>query len=146
MFLFIFLSRVIIIHRLKTAHLNIDELSSLASELTNTTKLIDNAEFRICKIFKIAKDVEILLIVEISLSMTIVEDTRDFLRRVAIELLNDNVFKKIHDYLQNQVQRISTEDMSFNTTYQFYRIDSNSELLYLISRFDSNKLCILKTL
>jgi hypothetical protein len=90
-----------IIYRSKTAHLNVDELSRLASELTNTTKLIDNAEFKICKIFKIAKDVEILSLVEISFSVTIIEDTKNFLRRVAIELLNDDVFKKIHDSLRN---------------------------------------------
>ena len=85
-------------------------------------------------------------IVRLTMSIIVIKDINDFLKRVVKELTMNDVFKKIYTHLQNQIQRISFDENKLSTLYQFYRLNVDFQLLYLVSRSKSDRFCISKIL
>jgi hypothetical protein len=119
MFLSTFLSRMTIVYRSKKTHQNANDLSRLVS------RSIEKRLF---------------------LSTIIIENKNKFFDHLANALSENDIFRKIHKHLNDQVERTKNDENEINTTYQFYRLNSNTDFLYLISQFDSNRFCILKAL
>jgi hypothetical protein len=85
-------------------------------------------------------------VVRIAMSVIIIKDIDDFLDRVVKKMKIDDVFKKIYAHLQKQIRRIAINNEEVNILYQFYRLDLESRLFYLMNRSKSNRFCILKVL
>jgi hypothetical protein len=149
MFLSTFLSRMIIRHRSEITHLNANELSRLSSDSVDFESTLERIEEIEKSIFEMPHEEHTKVesnVVRIAMSVTIIKDIDDFLDRVVKKLKIDDVFKKIYAHLQKQVRRIAISNEEVNILYQFYRLDLESRLLYLVNRSKSNRLCILKVL
>ena len=116
MFLFMFLFRMTMIHRAETAHRNANELFYLF----------------------------FMLNLEISLSIVILFDQKNLLAQIANQLLVDKFFVKIMKKLKTPIEKIKNDDDESKTFYQSYRMNSITNLLYLKSKSNFDKLCISK--
>jgi hypothetical protein len=119
MFLSTFLPKMTIVHRSEKAHQNANDLSRLASRPIEE---------------------------RLSLPTIIIEDKNGFFDHLANALPENGTFRKIHKHLSDQVERTKNDEDEANTTYQFYRLNSDTGLLYLVSQPDPNRLCIPKAL
>lgn len=136
MFLFTLFSRMIIWHKFDITHLNVDDLSRLTFNLKNENEF---------DVFNEKRKIELSFIRK-TMSITIIKNINDFLKRVVKKLMINDIFKKIYAHLQKQIQKIDVNNKRLNTFYQFYKLDLDFKLLNLVSRSESNKLCILKAL
>jgi hypothetical protein len=69
-----------------------------------------------------------------------------FLDSVRDEIPKDDVFSKIFEKIKDQMRKPEDFDEGKSSTYQSYRLDPNSNLLYLIERTGSDRLCVPKKL
>jgi hypothetical protein len=128
MFLFTFLSRMIIIHRFEKDHLNANELSRLVC--------IDDDESE----RKIQKNEFV-----ISLSVVTNSANSNFLNIVRKTILKNEIFDKIFQKIKKQMQNSEFNEDNM-IKYQSYRLNFESKLLYLIEITNSDRLCILEKL
>lgn len=116
MYLSTFFSKMIIIHRIEKIHQNANNLSRLS---TKNVKM---------KIF----------------FNTIIADDDNLLKKIANELFKNKIFAKITKKLKNQMKKTKNEKNNFKTKYQFYKMNSKTNLFYFKNKFHSDKLCISK--
>jgi hypothetical protein len=129
MFFFTFLSKMIIIHRFDKNHFNANKLSKLI--------FVENDK----KNQKIVqKDDENDFILTLFISTKIAYS--NFLNVVHDEILKNDIFEKIFQKIINQMKNSKNFNEIVNFNYQSYRVNSESKLLYLTKRTDSNRLCI----
>jgi hypothetical protein len=69
-----------------------------------------------------------------------------FLDSVRDEIPKDDVFSKIFEKIKDQMRKSEDFDEGKSSTYQSYRLDPNSNLLYLIERTGPDRLCVPKKL
>lgn len=118
MYLFTYLSRINIIYSFERNYNNVDNLSKLSINYTKT----------IC-----------CLVVIIAIDKEFLHDFRDALKI-------DSYFRKVYKKLEKQVKNITKNFERSNIVYQFYRLNINIELLYLVNKLNSNRVFILKSL
>ncbi len=129
MFLFTFLSKMTIIHRLDKNYFNADELSRLTfvendkEEQKNTQKNDEN-------------DFILTLLISTEIAHL------NFLDVVRDEILKNDVFKRIFQKIINQMKNSKNFIEIVNFKYQSYRLNSESKLLYFTKRTNSDRLCI----
>ncbi len=128
MFLFTFLSRMIIIHRFEKNHLNANELSRLVC--VND----DESERKTQKIEFV-----------ISLSIVANNANSSFLKVVRKIIFKDDVFDKIFQKIKKQMQNSEFSENNM-IKYQFYRLNLESNFLYFIEITSSDRLCIFEKL
>lgn len=83
MFLSTFFFRMSICHKLEITYLNVNELSRFKSNSDKNVLDVSNKKSRIKSNF-----------IRMTMSVTIIKNTDDFLKRVAKELIIDDIFKK----------------------------------------------------
>ena len=74
--------------------------------------------------------------------IVIIADQNDLLIKIVFELSNDSSFEKIMTKLKNQIETIKNENDDFQKKFQYYRLNTNTNLFYLKNKFESNRLCI----
>ena len=115
MFLFIFLSKMTIVHRSKKFHLNVNEFSRF--RLENET---------------------------ISFSITIITDEKIFLKKIVANLFKNKTFVKIMTKLKKFKKQTKNAKNDSILKYQSYRwIDS--KLFYFKIKFNFDRFCISET-
>ena len=62
--------------------------------------------------------------------------------KIAFEFSNDFNFEKIMTKLKNQIEVIKNENDDFQKKFQYYRLNTNTNLFYLKNKFEPNRLCI----
>ena len=118
MYLSIYLFRMKIVHRARKSHNNVDELSRLLIIYVNAYAY---------------------LVVTIEVNEKSLDKFKKFLKF-------DSIFKRIYEKLQQQTQNTINDVNDSITMYQFYRFDIDSDLLYLVNRFNFDRMCILTVL
>ena len=113
MFFAKFKSRIIIIHKSNTQHQNIDELSKLLREFD-----------------------------QITFSINVIFDEKNFLKKIAKIFSTNRIFVKIMKKLKNQIEKIKNNDENSLTKYQIYKLNSETNLLYVKNKSNSDKICI----
>jgi hypothetical protein len=129
MFLFTFLSKMTIIHRFDKNYFNANELSRLIF-VEN-----DKEDQR-----NVQKNDENDFILMLFISTKIAHS--NFVNVVRDEIFKNDVFEKIFQKIINQMKNSENFNEIVNFKYQSYRLDSESKLLYLTKRTDSDRLCI----
>ena len=117
MYLFTFLFKMTIVHRIEKIHQNVDDLSRLFTKTKTETN---------------------------NLSNVVVANDEDLLKKIADELSNDKTFEKVIKKLKNQIKKTKNDDEKFKTKYQSYRMNSNTNFLYFKNRFYFKRFCISK--
>lgn len=79
-------------------------------------------------------------------SIVVITTNNDFLIKLRDDLKSDPHFRKIYDKIEQQVKDIANNFEESNTMYQSYRLSVDDELLHLINKFNSNRICILNSL
>ncbi len=128
MFLFTFLSRMIIIHKFEKNHLNADELSRLVCVNDDESEK------------KTQKNESV-----ISLSIVVDFANSNFLKVVRKAVFTDDVFDKIFQKIKDQLQNSEFNEDNM-IKYQSYRLNFESNLLYFIEITNSDRLCIFEKL
>lgn len=105
MFLSTFFSRMIIRHRLETTHLNVNDLSRLKFDTQKQNNVLD--------LTNVDEEIESNTI-RIVMSIMIIKDIDNFLKRVVKKLAINDVFRKIYTHFQKQIQRIAINDEKLN--------------------------------
>ena len=113
MFFAKFKSQMIIIHKSSTQHQNANELSKLFREFN-----------------------------QITFSINVIFDEKNFLKKIAKKLSTNRIFVKIMKKLKNQIEKIKNNDENSLTKYQVYRLNSKTNLLYVKSKSNSDRICI----
>ena len=103
-----------IVHRAEKNHNNVDELSRLLIIYMNA---------------------HVYLVVTIKAN-------EKFLDKLKKSLKSDSIFKRIYEKLQQQTQNIMNDVNDSITIYQFYKLDIDSDLLYLVNRLSFDRVCI----
>ena len=114
MYLSIYLSRMKIVHRAKKNHNNVDELSRLL----------------------------IIYVHAHAYLVTTIETSEKFLDKLKKSLKSNSIFKRIYEKLQQQTQNTMNDVNDSITMYQSYRFDIDNDLLYLVNRFNFDRVCI----
>ena len=113
MFLAKFESRMTIIHKSKTQHQNVDDLSKLLCESD-----------------------------QITFSVNVIFGEKDLLKKIAKKLFIDRIFVKMMKKLNDQIEKIKNNEKNSSTKYQVYRLNFETNLLYVKNRSDFDKICI----
>ena len=74
--------------------------------------------------------------------VVVVQAEKEFLKEIAAGLPKDPHFGKIHGHLKKQVKETETLESGPQATYQSYRLDIDSQLLYMLERSAPDRLCI----
>ena len=109
-----------IIHKIETNHQNADELFKLSFSMNKDKK-------------------------ESALSMIIISNDENFLKKIVENFEFDRIFFKIITKLKTLINEIENHDDNWKIIYQSYKMNSSNDLLYLRQKLDSNKLCISNT-
>ncbi len=118
MYLFTYLSRIIIVYRLERNHNNANDLSRLSINYANAN----------CY-----------------LVITIVVN-KEFLHSLRDALKIDLHFRKIYEKIEKQVKDIAKNFENPSIVYQSYQLNANIELLYLINKLNLDRVYISKLL
>ena len=103
-----------IIHKTKKIHQNANELF----------RLFTKSDSNIC------------------LSVAIIFDENNFLKKIAEKLFADRAFEKIFKKLKNQIEKTKNKDEKSATEYQSYRLDDETRLFYLRNKPYFERICI----
>ncbi len=125
MFLSTFFSRMTIILKSKKIYLNANKLSRLVC-------INDDLEKN-----KFQKS---NFVISFSINVETIEI--DFLEHVKKNFFQDDVFEKILKKILNQIKQFENKNKQFTSIYYFYKLNSKRNLLYLMKKFDSNRLFI----
>ena len=149
MFLSTFLPRMKIRHRSKKTHQNANDLFRLPSEPENEKIKImfTIVEKQFEKIFQFevnqkSENSENFESKSKKNFIVIIANQSDFLIKIAFELSDDSNFEKIMTKFKNQIEAIKDENNDFQKKFQYYRLNTDTELFYLKNKFESNRLCI----
>ncbi len=118
MYLFTYLSRIIIVYRLKKNHNNANDLLRLLINYANAS----------C-----------YFVITIVVNKEFFHSFRDALKI-------DSHFRKIYKKIEKQVKNIAKNFKNLNIVYQLYRLNANIELFYLINKLNLDRVYISKLL
>jgi hypothetical protein len=128
MFFFTFFSRMIIIHKSNKNHLNANELSKLVCIDDDERKRKNQKNEFVISLFIIANNAN-----------------SSFLNVVRKIILKNDVFDKIFQKIKKQMHNSEFNENNM-IKYQCYRLNFESNLLYLIEITSSDRLCIFEKL
>ena len=102
-----------IIHKSKTQHQNADDLSKLSCKFDT-----------------------------IMFSVNVISDGKNLLKKIAKKLFIDRIFVKMMKKLNDQIKKIKNNEKNSSTKYQVYRLNFETDLLYVKNRSNFDKICI----
>ena len=138
MFISTFLPRMEIKHRPGKTHQNADGLSHLPSRSEEEVKVMPTRTEE-----EPGKDTPQPEIDQDPEGPTVViADQSDLLTKMAFELPNDPSFGKIMAKLKNQIEAIRDENNDSQKKFQYYRLNTDTGLLYLKNKSEPDRLCI----
>ena len=103
-----------IVHRARKSHNNVDELSRLLIIYVHVHAYL----------------------------VATIKTSEKFLDRLKKSLKSNSIFKKIYEKLQQQTQNTMNDVNDSITMYQFYKLNIDSDLLYLVNRLNFDRVCI----